>query len=313
MLFFQTQFMIDLIKYKIIAPLQVRNHCQLYFLRKKQCCEKRALSWASHYVEGSLSLEGAMCLSLFLFLCVCLITPMKMMDRQRQIQAVMESVGEELSRYAYVEYCFRTPEDNQIELNRADEAEAGSLLAAGYAAAKILGRIDGSWIESASFEGTGIGPDDMVYISLKYRMRLPFTVLGLRSIPVQQICSRRMWTGADGNRFETGGEAGDDGEEIVYIGKNPTRYHRQRTCHYLYNNLEAISPGQIDSLRNQSGARYQPCKSCGASPGAATVYVMPWGTSYHTAATCKAIIAYVQAVPLSQVEHLGECSYCKGR
>ena len=30
---------------------------------------------------------------LFLFLCFCLMMPMRMMDRQRQIQAVVEDVG----------------------------------------------------------------------------------------------------------------------------------------------------------------------------------------------------------------------------
>ncbi len=64
-----------------------------------------------------------MCLSLFLFLSVCLIMPMKLMDRQRQIQGVMEAVGEELSRLAYVEYCFR--EDGKVDTGRAEEgAEA---------------------------------------------------------------------------------------------------------------------------------------------------------------------------------------------
>ena len=42
-----------------------------------------------------------------------------------------------------------------------------------------------------------------------------------------------------------------DGEEdeIVYIGKNSTRYHRLRTCHYLYNDLKAVDSGAVGELR----------------------------------------------------------------
>jgi len=254
---------------------------------------------------------------------------MKMLDRQRQIQAVMESVGEELSQYAYVEYCFRTAEEGgaEVDVGRAEDT-ASSVLAAAYASARILGEINREWVEAVSFEGTDIGTDEMVHIVMRYRMRLPFSVLGINSIPVEQVCSRRMWNGADGGRFGDGGRDGDGEEdETVYIGKNSTRYHRLRTCHYLYNDLKAVDFGTVGELRNESGRRYSPCGTCGAGSGstgkggtgsgsmgsAGTVYVMPYGTSYHLSKSCRSIIAYVQAVPLSQVEYFGECSYCIGK
>ena len=34
------------------------------------------------------------------------------------------------------------------------------------------------------------------------------------------------------------------------------------------------------------------------------------GTAYHSTENCKAITAYAKAVPLSEAEHLGPCSYC---
>ncbi|MFR3651109.1 MAG: hypothetical protein ACLTXE_29085, partial [Enterocloster aldenensis] len=269
----------------------------------------------------------------------CLIMPMKMLDRQRQIQAVMESVGEELSQYAYVEYCFRTAEEGgaEVDVGRAEDT-ASSVLAAAYASARILGEINREWVEAVSFEGTDIGEDEMVHIVMRYRMRIPFSVLGVSSIPVEQVCSRRMWNGADGGRFGDGDRDGNGEEdEIVYIGKNSTRYHRLRTCHYLYNDLKAVDSGAVGELRNESGGRYSPCGTCGGGSGgtgsggtgsggtgsggtgsgsmgsSGTVYVMPYGSSYHVSKSCRSIIAYVQAVPLPQVEYLGECSYCRGK
>ena len=121
------------------APLQVQSSC-FYPSVISAYHDKRALPCTSCSENASLSVEAAMCLSLFLFLCVCLMMPMKMMDRQRQIQAVVESVGEELSQYAYVEYCLRSETKASVDIKRADGGEAGSLLAAGYAVARILGQ-----------------------------------------------------------------------------------------------------------------------------------------------------------------------------
>ena len=166
-----------------------------------------------------------------------------------------------------------------------------------------------------AFRNQGVRGHKMVLIVMKYRMKLPFSILGLSSVPVQHVCSRRMWNGADGGRFGQGETSDSTKEELVYIGKNPTRYHRQRTCHYLYNDLKAVSAGEVESMRNQSGGKYVPCKTCGTGNGngTGTVYIMPYGGSYHTVKTCPSIIAYVQAVALSQVEYLGECSYCGGK
>ena len=53
---------------------------------------------------------------------------------------------------------------------------------------------------------------------------------------------------------------------------------------------------------------------CGSKAGEGdAVYIMKSGSRYHSDASCTAITAYVQAVKLSEVEHLGACSYCGGK
>ena len=143
-------------------------------------------------------------------------------------------------------------------------------------------------------------------------MKLPFSVFRLESIPMKLVCSRRMWVGAEGGRVKEG-EAGKEEEEIiVYIGKASSRYHIRRDCHYLYNEIRLVPAERLEDLRNQEGKKYYPCDVCGRAASSRGVYVMPYGTSYHTTKACSAITAYVQAVPLSQVQHLGACSYCGG-
>ena len=152
--------------------------------------------------------------------------------------------------------------------------------------------------------------NDMVHIVMTYRMPLPFSVFRIDSIKAEAVCVRRLWTGAEGNRKGNLLPGEDEMEEMVYVGRNSTRYHRNRNCHYLFNDLKQVQAGEMDGLRNQEGKRYYPCPSCKAADSKGPFFIMPWGTRYHSTGQCGAIRAYVQIVPLSEVEHLGECSYC---
>ena len=68
-----------------------------------------------------------------------------------------------------------------------------------------------------------------------------------------------------GNRGGADGGGTPEEEEMVYVGRDSTRYHRKRDCHYLYNDLKQVGAGEIEDLRNQDGKRYHPCSSCQAA------------------------------------------------
>ena len=87
-----------------------------------------------------------------------------------------------------------------MDVGRA-EGYSHLCLATAYASARNIGRdFNRSGWEAVSFEGQDIGEDEMVHIiDERYRMRLPLPVLGVQQHPVEQVCSRRMWNGADGD------------------------------------------------------------------------------------------------------------------
>ena len=298
MLFFRINTMINFTQFSKFAPLQVRN----------KRFRKRALSWAS--LKASLTLEAAFVLPLFIFGAFLLIFPMKMLDRQRQIQTVMESVGEEISQYGYVAYCMEN-EGERIDEGRSESSisQGTSIMTAAWAAARISSQIPREWIRDTSFLGTRIGENDMVVLVMRYNMPLPFSVFGLRAVPVQSVCSRKIWNGSPGGRGFNLGDETQPPEEIVYVGKNGTRYHCSRYCHYLFHDLQAVSADEVEQKRNQDGKRYNPCAVCG-NESSEQVYLLPYGTSYHTRKDCRTLAAYVKEVPLKEVEHLGACSYC---
>ena len=166
--------------------------------------------------------------------------PMRMMDRQRQIQAVLEGVGEDISQYAYAVRCLEGENAASVDVSRGAGEEAADnggwdmgegiyALSEAYAAGAILSRINQEWVEDVSFQGTEIGPDDMVHIVMHYRMRLPFSVLDWTACPLRACAAEDVDRGC-GKSMGEGGLGKWPGEEIVYIGKTSTRYHRQRAA-----------------------------------------------------------------------------------
>lgn len=122
-----------------IAPLQVRTDTDMQnHLKRIRVSEKRVSSWAfqmkripchikkyhaGNRIRGSLTLEAALVFPLFVFLCVILLIPMRMMDRQRQIQAAVETVGEEISQYAYSAWLLGKGREGQMDESRDELAQ----------------------------------------------------------------------------------------------------------------------------------------------------------------------------------------------
>lgn len=268
--------------------------------------------------EGAVSVEAALALSIFIFAIVCMMIPFRMMERQRQVQAALESVNEKLCQYAYLEY--RLTHGEELPKEEGDWKEDlllglvnGAAGIGGQALAKRMFPQEG--MEKLSFLSSSFLADgEIVDFHLDYQMRMPFSVLGLNSLSFSSGSIRRAWIGRDGQERE--GENTDKNEEdqVVYIGKNSTRYHKSRDCHYPANRLQTIDFHAVSDARNQSGGKYYPCAVCGSKAGEGdAVYIMKSGSRYHSDASCTAITAYVQAVKLSEVEHLGACSYCGGK
>lgn len=266
--------------------------------------------------SASMTVEAALVLPLLIFAAVSLILPMKIMATERRIQAGLESIGEDFSRYAYIQDALEKgklaaiPGADDFAKGFCKNLSAG--IAAGYAQACAMGYADTRNVTSVNVIRSSIREDGETFdLILDYEVHMPFPVLGLGSISRTARSRRRAWIGRDGRDEGEGGSGSGDGDEIVYIGRDSTRYHRSRGCHYLSNSLAVVSYELVGDRRNANGKKYHACAVCGhgAGPGSA-VYIMPSGTSFHTSKECPAITAYVRAVPLSEVEYLGPCSYC---
>lgn len=277
-------------KKKISYSLQVRIPLSKSFGRKG----------AFFFASASMTVEAALVLPLFLFMGVILMMPFRILDVERQMQAIVNSVGEEISQSA----C----------LTGGEGTEMSALASYAYVEGAVRMKARDLPVERLSLAGSKIMDDgETVNIAVTYQMKLPFSVFHLGSVERKNCCYLRAWVGRDGGTGPGSGSAAGEEEDdpIVYVGRNSTRYHVSASCHYLDNRLTTVSVDQIDNYRNAGGGRYTPCARCGGQ-AAGSVYIMPSGEHYHSSPSCSAIQAYVSAVRKSEVEHLGPCSYCSG-
>lgn len=299
-------------KNKKIVTLQVRI-LVFYLYNQMQSCGKKAFL----SVPASMTLEASLILSLLIFASVSLILPMKILNTERKIQAGLEAVGEELSQYAYLQDVIKKGDGEKIPGADSQAREFCKNLVGKAAEVYVLYRIqehvDTRQVIKINPLKTSIMEDgEILDLRLDYQIKMPFPVLGLKSIHCTARSRRRAWIGREGQEESGTDIAGETGEEeIVYVGRSSTRYHRNRTCHYLANQLNSADAGQIEELRNKSGGKYYPCKVCGGGGAlSGVVYIMPEGSSYHRTKNCSSIVSYVKAVKLKEVSYLGPCSYC---
>lgn len=277
---------------------------------------KRALSSAS--LRASLTIEAALGLTLFMFTVILLSVPMEILDTQRKVQTVLEVTGRELGWQVYRTSHRVHPAEMEAE-KAADADENGrdiwselpsSLILQGYLKEKIQAAA-GDRVFNIQCGASQVSENgEWIDLRASYQVRLPFSVFSLDYVALASRSRKRGWIGATGGYFSQRGKV-DTEDEWVYVGRDSTRYHRSPSCHYISNQITAAAYAEAGNLRNSEGRRYKACRYCGKEAlSGGLVYILPSGEVYHGKQNCSSLAYYVRKVRLSEVEHLGACSYC---
>lgn len=286
-------------------------------------------------LNGSLTVEAALVLSLFFFAVVTLALPIDMLDVSRDVRMTMEARAREFSTAAGVSREGENPSGKAPggegtsggEENFGDEGSSGGeenpagdtgisgevseIAAEAVLYAGIMAAC-GDRISNLDVGKTRIlKGGEIIDLRVSYTVKPPFGLFGLSGIRLSERSLHRGFVGESGKTDSRTEETDNGEEEMVYVGRDSTRYHKNAACHYLSNDMRTVSPGEAGSLKNRSGRRYTACAVCGNS-ASGEVYILPKGDHYHGRPDCPALAAYVRKVPLRAVEHLGACSYCSG-
>ncbi len=265
------------------------------------------------YINASVTVEAAMVFSVFLLAFISLSGLFDMLDTQRKMQATVDKITKDASLYSYVsEYLKDNDKKAEVKSDDISFYDFGGNIGEASLISLCMYRVSGkakqNRMSALNCKCKFMEADEKISLELSYKYNLPFSIFGKIGINQKVFSERRAYVGKD-SRLKSKEEKKSD-DTIVYIGKNPTRYHTDRKCHYLHNELTAVEMSEVGEKRNANGGKYSPCARCAKNKGSGTVYIMPSGTSYHTDKNCSAIKAYVRAVKKSDVEYLGACSYC---
>ncbi|MBQ9031933.1 MAG: pilus assembly protein [Parasporobacterium sp.] len=291
-------------------------------------------------LQGSLSLEAAMSLPLFLLAVTALLSFLVILNLQVNIQASMEQASRSMGKKAYLlQQAAQGLSDDTSGAGGAGtgasasagtlsskgvDREAQGLMSAGINSltikafvlsanglsgkldsSRILGGAGGLYTYESSFDQSS-GILDMI---TSYDYSVPWLPGRFSKVRLVQRMRSHVWTGT--SLTDTSG--GSDGQETgkVYVTPTGSVYHLYPDCHYLDLSIHSVFRSEVDSRRNAGGEKYDPCEECARNSGSDQVYITDYGTSWHSSLTCSGLKRTVEEKELADVEGMRVCTKCQ--
>lgn len=258
--------------------------------------------------RGSMTLEAAFALPFFLFAVLNILFVVNIIAAQSRIGAALHQVG---NRMAFAGYAYENTVSGALP-----EGLASVVLSSGYAGGQVVSTVGSAYLADScvgggagglSFVGSSVMEEgDIIDLRVSYRVKPFIELMGFDGILMTQRYYGKAWTGYDASGSVSDMTAKDP---MVYITETGVVYHLNRNCTYLNPAVEAVPAGTVTDRRNDSGAKYVPCRLCGSfSEG--EVYLTRYGSSYHSSLSCPGLKRTIYTVPLSEVGGRGRCSKC---
>lgn len=243
-------------------------------------------------IRGSVTVEAALTIPLFLFAVMCLVYLLEIQAIRFSIGTATQGAAKIAAEDAVVWQVFN-PVKFQADLVNLAEAE----------------RLDRSIVVGGS---SGIrcwatfydSKDEVLHIKVSYKLQLPFPEYTGIQLKQEHEFQIKAWTGyADQHGT-------DVDESIVYITESGLVYHTDYQCSYLQLSVQFVPASAVEDLRNESGGIYHACDKCVHGESMAGVYITNYGTKYHNSLNCSGLKRSVRAVKKSEVVGMGACNKC---
>lgn len=242
-------------------------------------------------VKGSVTVEAAMAVPLFLFAMVAILYLLEIMAIQTSVRAGMQYAGKEVAKEAS---CVTVLLPSEVE-----KALVSAIGAERLERSVIIGGSDGIECGKSRISSrTGIGN-----ICVEYQIRIPVPFYQINKITKTDSMKIKAWTGYE----KEGMSVADD--TTVYITDTGMVYHKDYHCTYLDLSIQMVQKSQIQELRNVDGGKYYACEYCTGTVGNC-VYITNSGNRYHSSLTCSGLKRTIYAIPLSDALGKGACSRC---
>lgn len=285
------------------------NFGQKYYQKSSNSFLKRMSLDTSLYNRGSLTIEAALVIPIFLFAIISILSFCEILRFQTKVDSSLQNITKTMAVYSYgKELAGDFMKDTDIQI----PGGIGNMLSEMYVHHKVVSDLGSDYISKSPVQTSSniyfLGSkftDDKIEIRCTY-LATPFFMLSPKArITTGDSVVAKVFNGY--NNLSVSDK--DKKEEIVYITEYGTAYHRSIECHYLDLSITSVAKGSVSKLRNESGGKYKVCPYCGKG-ATGNVYITKYGDRYHTDLLCRGLKRMIKAVPISQVGGRSPCSKC---
>lgn len=290
--------------------------CGIFHRKQKRARKEKRILPGRHYnirhrerrfpgmsCRGSMTLEAACTLPLFLFAMLSILQFSQVTCTSSRLLAGMQDTAKEMAVYAGIQ---------ELGIS-AGEGVPAELLRGGISAVYARGKIraKSGFHENAgtfSLAQSVFLKNEIIDVSVLYYPKQA----GLLPVPKIKAALRarvRAWTGRTGSKSGEEGQEEDKEEETVYVAVTGKVYHKDENCSHIRLSIQTVARERLKTKRNASGGKYHACERCGGGTGA-SVYVTAFGDRYHSSLSCSGLKRSVKEVPISQVKGWRACTKC---
>lgn len=256
-------------------------------------------------IRGSLTLETALVLPIFLFAMLALLQFASIQHASVSLLLGAHDTAKEMAAYAYMEQLDTTGNES-----KAEELIKGSL-SAGYARSQIqkksgITKDTGKFglLQSVFFQG------EILDLAGTFYPAHSFTILPVGRVKSVFRARVRAWTGrcGSGTKAEPG-DSEDNGQGEVYVTETGKVYHKDPECTHIRLSIKSVHRNQLKGLRNINGGKYHACERCKGGNGG-SVYISPYGDRYHSSLSCSGLKRTVRTISEKEIGNMRPCSKC---
>ncbi|MFA9463510.1 MAG: TadE/TadG family type IV pilus assembly protein [Velocimicrobium sp.] len=247
--------------------------------------------------KGSITVEAAMGLPIFMFFFLGISYLICIISLQYSIQTALSNTANQMSLGGYFDADKKSNLVIQMAFNLNLEKE-------------YLGKncISGGIVSlgESYYEG-----NDLTLVA-NYKIKIPAPIWNTLPFHITQIARTRLFVGRD-KRKENENSNEDKDIRYVFITDTGKVYHESENCSHLRRVIETVEKDALSKKRNEAGGKYYPCELCLKKKKGqvfTTFYITADGDRYHCSKECSGLKRTIKKVPYESVKTWRACKRC---
>lgn len=305
--------------------------------KKKRSTIKRTFPFTLHQgrTAGSMTVEAALVLPLFLFFFLNLGSVLEIMRLHGKMETALWEVGRETGVYGSALRLGKIWKDCVRDIgNRAEKTETNGsknfreiaegileglsfsgigdiALSQTYVKTGIVNFLGSEYLYAAPIRGGPEGlyflgsnivnEDDVLEIIVTYPIEPFWAPAAFRPFLLENRYYGRLWTGYDVEKAVSA---------VFYLTDNEEVFHTDRSCTHLLLSVRQIPWTSLASEVNERGQQYRMCEKCMRGWLPKDVWIAREGDCFHARRDCPGLKRIYRAVTWEEAKNYRPCSRC---